>query len=98
LGTAIHYQSVGSPGSRAPLPQRPRRQHPAITETARAIDDEDLAIAPHPQVLQTIIGEDDVDPSRNQLSCRGHTVARDEGQASGMPMENQRLIADVPPT
>src|SRR6185437_1124820 len=97
FGATIHHHGIGSPSSRTALTQRPRRQHATITEPARAVDHENLAVAPQPQMLQAIIGEDDAHPARNQLPCRGNTVARNESHASRAPTENQRLIADLLP-
>jgi|KBSMisStaDraftv2_1062788.scaffolds.fasta_scaffold24857_9 hypothetical protein len=75
LRGAIQNQkvSVRRPGDR--FPQRSGWEHAAVTKTPGAIDHHDLAITPETQVLQAIIGNDDVDTPLDESIGSGNAIA-----------------------
>ena len=95
-GRPVHYQYVGARKARERLAQRARGQQAPITKSAHAVDDDDLAVARQTQMLQAVIGQDDIDAAR-QGARRRQTVGGNNGRTPCAPGDDHRLIPDLAP-
>jgi len=94
----VHNEQVSLRGPGDGFPQGTGRKHPAVAETPRSIDDHNLTVARETQVLQAIVGNDDVNAMLDERMRGCNTVASHHCYASGTAAQQQRLIPDVLPT
>src|SRR5262249_33736864 len=72
-------------------------QESAVAEAARTVDDHDLAIAFEPQVLQAVVGKDQLHTARDQGARSRDPVGTHHRRTAGTPAEYQGLIAHFLP-
>ncbi len=85
FGRSVENDQVDTqcPGRR--LAQRACRQHPSVPKPPGAIEDDDLAVAGEPQMLQAIIGENDVDAVGDECLRGRYAITADHGRTPRPP-------------
>jgi hypothetical protein len=95
---AIHNQEVSLRRSEDRLPQWTRREHAPVTKTPGAVDHHDLAITGQTQVLQAIIGNDDVNTVLDERARGCNAIAPHNRHTTRAPGYEHGFVANIPPT
>ena len=75
--------------------QRSRWQQATVAEASGAVDDHDLRVARETQVLQAVVGQDDVAPLFGEQAGNGDTIVSDGDRREAPARDQSRLIADL---
>src|SRR6185437_15939600 len=94
----IHNQEVGLRRSRERLPQWTGREHTTVTKAPGAINHDDLAVPRETQVLQAIVGDNDVNTPLNERTRGRDTIATHYRHATRTAGYEQGLVANILPT
>jgi hypothetical protein len=89
----VHHHQVCAEQALDRLTQWPRRQHCAIAEAARTVHHDDRKVAAKRQVLQAVIGDDEVTSAISQQPGSSSPPRADRNGTDSAPRQQQRLIA-----
>jgi len=81
--TAVDHDGIGLRQTRARFPQRPRRQQPAVAESAVSIDDDHFAVTRQRVMLQSIVAHNHVAAGTHQELRRSRSIAADGNRHAG---------------
>ena len=94
---AVNNDEVGVSRAGNRVPQRAGRQHPTVAESPGTVDDHDLTVPCETQVLQSVVGDDDVDALRDQGTGSRYPVTPNQRGAACSSVQQQGLVAHVLP-